>query len=61
MYVWSSLGKERYRSPGKLTVELVLSQQKQTTLIFMDYVAYQVGREGQCDQIWQNFATLTQY
>ena len=43
MYVWSSLGKERYRSPGKLTVELVLSQQKQTTLIFMDYVAYQVG------------------
>ena len=40
-FVWSTLVE--YWPPGKLTLELVLSQQKQKAFIFMDYAAYQVG------------------
>ena len=45
---WSTLvkgGKEQYQPPGKLTLELVLANQNKT-FMFMDYAAYQVGREG---------------
>ena len=44
---WSTLvegGKERYRPPGKLTLELVLANQNKKTFMFMDYPAYQVGQ-----------------
>ena len=46
VWSWSTLvegGKERYQPPGKLTLELVLANQKKT-FMFMDYPAYQVGR-----------------
>ena len=44
---WNTLvegGKERYRPPGKLTLELVLANQNKKTFMFMDYPAYQVGQ-----------------
>ena len=34
----------RIPTPGKLILELMLSQQKQKPFIFMAYAAYQVGR-----------------
>ena len=36
-------GKEWYRPPGKLTLELVLANQNKIFFMFMDYAAYQVG------------------